>query len=90
MERRYREEREKMTSFDEAKVKALESESDVDTCVETTDAFLFFRKDAPPQDGGGGSCVIIKETGHAVSMSVYYCEKTVKGEEVIEVREFAV
>ena len=79
-----------MITYEEAKITALELEPNVDTCTETEDAYLFYRKDAPPQDGGGGACVIMKEQGQAISMSTYYSDKTYYGEEIIEIREFEV
>ena len=77
-----------MITFNEAKEIALKLESGVDMCTETNDAFMFYKKDDMLRDGGYGDCVIMKETGKPVSISVYYTDKTAIGEEVIEIRDF--
>ena len=77
-----------MVTFNEAKEIALKLEPGVDMCTETNDAFMFYKKDDMPRDGGHGDCVIMKEPGKPVSMSVYYTDKMATGEEVIEIRDF--
>ncbi len=61
-----------MITYEEALKKAKEKKPDIDNCVEYENGYVFGCHDDDNYTGGGHvPCVIVKETGDAVSMPVF-------------------
>lgn len=79
-----------MIDYKQAKDIALALKPSSNKCVEFTDAYMFICSLDSDSDGGVGACVVLKETGKAISDTAYYTSKMVSGEKTARLREFEV
>ncbi len=74
-----------MITYDEAYEKARELKPDFDACDEYDKGYMFKCKADKFSIGGSGPCVIVKETGEAISDLVFYDEYAPKFIKEVEV-----
>ena len=73
-----------MLTYDEALIIAKALKSEIDFCVEYSDAYMFGLR-AEDNIIGGNACIILKDSGKSVNMVDYYDLY-----EAEEIREFDV
>lgn len=61
-----------MIRFEDAKAKAKALKPGINACTEFTNAYMFYDKSEPDSEGGTTPCVIMKDTGEAISGTAFY------------------